>query len=274
MNILFLGDIVGRRARESVIEHLPQWRDDMALDFVIVNGENAAGGFGITAKICDALYAAGVDIITLGNHAWDQAEILNHITHEPRLLRPANFPIGTAGKGVELVTTKGDKQVLVITLLGQLFMETLNDPFAIMDKELTACPLGEAADAIIVEFHGEASSEKMAAGHFCDGRETLVVGSHTHVPTADTQILPHGTAYQTDAGMCGDYDSVIGMEKEEPIYRFRTKIRRGRLTPSLGEPSICGVFVASDDKSGLAKQIDPFRWGGRLSPTTPFAENG
>ncbi len=266
MRILFLGDIVGRAARKAVIRSLPRLRKTMQLDFIIVNAENAAGGFGITETITAELLEAGADVITTGNHVWDKAEIQSYIEHESRLLRPCNFPAGTVGKGAGLYQA-GDKTILVINALGQLFLNPIDDPFAAIEKELEACPLGEAADAIIVDFHAEATSEKMAMGHFCDGRASLVVGTHTHVPTADAQILPGGTAYQTDAGMCGDYDSVIGMDKDAPLARFVTKANGGRLEVAQGTPSLCGVVVETDDKTGLAKKIAPLRLEGRLQNT-------
>ena len=266
MKILFLGDVMGRAAREAVLRQVPLWRKQWALDFVIVNGENAAGGYGITPAIAETFFEAGVDVISTGNHVWDQQEIQGYIDSENRLLRPVNFPSGTPGIGANLYQT-GDRRVMVVNVMGQLFMEMLDDPFVAIERELTACPLGEAADAIIVDVHAEATSEKMAMGHFCDGRASLVVGTHTHVPTADAQILPNGTAYQTDAGMCGDYDSVIGMEKEEPLKRFRTKLRGGRFAPAPGTPTLCGVLVETDDQSGLAVDIAPLRFGGRLSST-------
>ena len=268
MRILFLGDIVGRAAREAVARQVPVWRTQHQLDFVIVNGENAAGGFGITPDIAETLFAAGVDVISTGNHIWDQQTISNYIVDEARLLRPVNFPDGTPGRGVGLYEV-GDKRVLVVNVMGQLFMESLDEPFAAIERELSACPLGEVADAIIVDVHAEATSEKMAMGHFCDGRASLVVGTHTHVPTADTQILPNGTAYQTDAGMCGDYDSVIGMEKEEPVNRFVTKLRGGRFSAAQGTPTVCGVMVETDDATGLAKAVHPMRAGGRLFSAAP-----
>ena len=266
MKILFLGDVMGRAAREAVLRQVPLWRKQWALDFVIVNGENAAGGYGITPAIAETFFEAGVDVISTGNHVWDQHESQGYIDSENRLLRPVNFPSGTPGIGANLYQT-GDRRVMVVNVMGQLFMETLDDPFVAIERELTACPLGEAADAIIVDVHAEATSEKMAMGHFCDGRASLVVGTHTHVPTADAQILPNGTAYQTDAGMCGDYDSVIGMEKEEPLKRFRTKLRGGRFAPAPGTPTLCGVLVETDNQSGLAVDIAPLRFGGRLSST-------
>lgn len=271
MKFLFLGDLVGRSARDGVIAEMPRLRRELGLDFVIVNGENAAGGFGITGTICDELFDAGVDAITLGNHAWDQREALVHIEREPRLIRPVNFPKGTPGRGASLLETPTGARVLVINAMGRVFMDALDDPFAAIDAELEACPLGLAADAIIVDLHGEATSEKMAMGHFCDGRASLVVGTHSHVPTADAQILPGGTAYQTDAGMCGDYNSVIGMEKDEPIQRFLTKIPSGRFQPAMGPATLCGVFVETDASSGLAKRVEPVRIGGRLKQTMPTA---
>ena len=271
MKFLFLGDLVGRAARDVVIAEMPRLRRELGLDFVIVNGENAAGGFGITGAICDELFDAGVDAITLGNHAWDQREALVHIEREPRLIRPVNFPKGTPGRGASLLETPTGERVLVINAMGRVFMDALYDPFAAIDAELEACPLGLAADAIIVDLHCEATSEKMAMGHFCDGRASLVVGTHSHVPTADAQVLPGGTAYQTDAGMCGDYNSVIGMEKDEPIQRFLTKIPSGRFQPAMGPATLCGVFVETDAASGLAKRIEPVRIGGRLKQTMPIA---
>jgi len=248
---------------------MPALRRQLGLDFVIVNGENAAGGFGITAQICNDLFDAGVDAITLGNHSWDQREALVHIEREPRLIRPVNYPKGTPGRGASLLDGPNGERVLVINAMGRVFMDPLDDPFTTVEHEIDACPLGEVADAIVVDFHGEATSEKMAMGHFCDGRASLVVGTHSHVPTADAQILDGGTAYQTDAGMCGDYNSVIGMEKDEPISRFLTKIPSGRFTPALGPATLCGVYVETDPRSGLALRVEPVRIGGRLKSTLP-----
>ena len=270
MRILYLGDIVGRAARTAVIEQLPHLRAELRVDFVIVNGENAAGGFGITEKIAEELLAAGADVITTGNHAFDQREALTYIARQPRLLRPLNYPAGTPGSGAGLFDTADGRRVLVLLAMGQVSMHPLlDDPFAAVARELAACPLGPGADAIVVDMHAEATSEKMAMGHFCDGRVSLVVGSHTHVPTADDQILPNGTAYLTDAGMCGDYDSVIGMDKEEPLQRFTRRVPSARFTPASGPPTICGVLVQTDDASGLATHIAPLRSGGRLRPCRP-----
>lgn len=269
MRLLFCGDIVGRPGRDVVLARLPELRDRLKLDFVIANGENAAAGFGITEKICRQLFEAGVDVISGGNHSWDQREVMGYISSEPRLLRPHNFPTGTPGKGVGVFETRRGKKVLVINVMGQLFMEDLNDPFACLTGLLAQYRLGASVDAAIVDFHAEATSEKMAAGHFVDGKVSLFVGTHTHVPTADSMILPGGTAYQSDAGMCGDYDSVIGMDKTVPIERFVKKVRGERLTVASGEGTLCGVFLETDDTTGLAERIMPLRTGGRLSEIMP-----
>jgi len=269
MRLLFLGDIVGRAGREAVTDRLPDLVDRYALDFVVANGENAAGGFGITEEICRALLDAGADVVTTGNHVWDQREALVFIEREDRLLRPVNYPSGTPGKGVGVFTARNGARVLVINAMGLVFMNQLDDPFAAIERELDACRLGDHVDAVIIDIHAEATSEKQAVGHFVDGRASLVVGSHTHVPTADHHILPGGTAYQTDAGMCGDYDSVVGMEKDEPIQRFTTKIPRARFSPALGPGTLCGVGVEVDDNTGLATAIAPVRLGGGLQETVP-----
>jgi hypothetical protein len=269
MRLLFCGDIVGRSGREVVLEHVPRLRRALALDFVAVNGENAAAGFGITEKICNEFYAAGVDAISTGNHVWDQRETMAFIDRHPRLLRPINYPAGTPGRGTGLYATAGGRKVLVVNVMGRLFMDALDDPFAAVERELAAQRLGATADAIIVDVHAEATSEKMAMGHVCDGRVSLVVGTHSHVPTADHQILPKGTAYQTDAGMCGDYDSVIGMDKRLPIQRFTRKLPTERLSAAMGPGTLCAVFVETDDKTGLATRIAPVRVAGRLEPCAP-----
>lgn len=270
MKLLFLGDIVGRVGREAVVQYVPALRRDLALDFVIANGENAAHGFGITAKICEELYEAGVDVITLGNHAFDQREALSHIERDERLIRPVNYPAGTPGKGANLFEAADGGRVLVINVMARVFMDPLDDPFAAIAEALDACPLGVGADAIVIDIHGEATSEKMSMGHFVDGRASLVVGTHTHVPTADAQILPGGTAYQTDAGACADYNSVVGMEKDEPLNRFLRKIPQGRFTPAEGEATLCGVYLETDPRTGLAARIAPVRLGGRLQPALPY----
>ena len=265
MRVLFLGDVVGRAGRTAVREHLPMLRRRLSPDFVVVNGENAAGGFGITAKIAAEIYTAGADCITTGNHVWDQRELLGTIDDDPRLLRPANYPTGTPGRGAALLELADGRRILVANLMTRLFMDALDDPFAAVDAILADLTMPDQADAVIIDFHGEATSEKMAMGHYLDGRASLVVGTHTHVPTADHQVLPGGTAYMTDTGMCGDYDSVIGMKKEPAIERFVRKIPGERLTPAEGTATVCGALVEIDDKTGLARTIDPVRVGGRLS---------
>ena len=269
MRLLFLGDIVGRPGRIAVQERLPALREAWKLDCVVINGENSAGGFGITEAICDEILAAGADVVTLGNHSWDQREALVFIARQDRLVRPANYPPGTPGRGAAVVEARNGARVLVVNVMGRLFMDPLDDPFAAVERELSACPLGEVADAVIVDVHAEATSEKQAMGYFLDGRASLVVGTHTHIPTSDTRILARGTAYQSDAGMCGDYDSVIGMDKLEPISRFVTGMTKARFTPSEGAATLSGVFVETDDSTGLARRVVPVRVGGVLAPSAP-----
>ena len=271
MRLAFFGDVVGRSGRDGLADHLPDLRRRLKLDFVTVNGENAAAGFGITENTANEIFEAGADCITLGNHSWDQKEALTYIVREQRLIRPLNYPVlaDAPGRGSWLFEAADGRRVLVINLLGRVHMDALDDPFAAVDRALDACPLGAACDAAIVDIHCEATSEKMAMGHFCDGRASLVVGTHTHVPTADAQILNGGTAYQTDAGACADYDSVIGNQKEEPLRRFTTRISGGRYKPAEGPATVCGVFVETDPQTGLARRIEPIRIGGRLSETVP-----
>jgi len=268
MRLLFIGDIVGRAGRAVLFENLPKLRQAWGLDFVIVNGENAAGGFGITEAICADILAAGADCVTLGNHAFDQREALVFIARQRRLIRPLNYPSGTPGGGANLIATTTGAQVLVINLTGRVFMDAMDDPFAAIAREVSACPLGAGCDALVVDFHAEASSEKQAFAHFVDGRVSLVAGTHTHVPAADHQILSNGTAFVTDVGMTGDYDSVIGMEKEEPVRRFTTKLPAMRFEPASGAATLCGIAVELDAR-GLAAKIAPVRIGGRLSQARP-----
>jgi len=271
MKILFLGDILGRAGRDAVIATVPELRRQYGLDFVIVNGENAAHGFGITPEICASLYAVGVDCITTGNHVWDQRQIINHIDGDPKLLRPLNFSDGTPGRGFNTYRLADGRQVLVINAMARLFMELNDDPFAAVDKVLSRFQLGRTVQAVVLDFHGEATSEKMAMGHYLDGRASLVVGTHTHVPTADLHILKGGTAYQTDAGMCGDYDSVIGMEKTISLARFTQRLPTDRMSPSGGEATVCGLLLETDDATGLARRVAPLRIGGMLQPMRPDA---
>jgi metallophosphoesterase (TIGR00282 family) len=269
MRILFIGDIVGRSGRAVVLKLLPGLVRDWKLDFVAINGENAAGGFGITEAIYNELVDAGADAITLGNHAWDQKEALVFIERAPKLIRPVNYPAGTPGRGAAMIEGRTGARVLVVNVMGRIFMDPLDDPFAAIERELAACALKRTADAIIIDMHGEATSEKQAMGHFCDGRASLVVGTHTHAPTADHQILPGGTGYISDVGMSGDYDSVIGMAKDEPLNRFVRKIPSGRFEPALGEATLCALAVETDDVTGLARRIGAVRLGGRLEEARP-----
>lgn len=268
MRLLFVGDVVGRAGRAAVLEYLPKLRQAWSLDCVIVNGENAAGGFGITEAICTDLLAAGADCVTLGNHAFDQREALVFISRQPRLIRPITYPPGTPGSGANLIETVSGARVLVVNATGRVFMDAMEDPFAAVSREVSACPLEQGCDATVIDFHAEASSEKQAFAHYFDGRVSCVVGTHTHVPTADHQILPRGTAFITDVGMTGDYDSVIGMDKEEPVRRFTTKLSAARLEPSSGPATLCGLAVEIG-ASGLAAKVAPVRIGGRLSQTRP-----
>jgi 2',3'-cyclic-nucleotide 2'-phosphodiesterase len=269
MRLLFIGDVVGRSGRAVVAERLPGLVAAWKLDLVVINGENAAGGFGITEAIYHDLVDAGADAITLGNHSWDQREALVFIERAPKLIRPINYPAGTPGRGAAVFETRNGARVLVVNALGRIFMDALDDPFATVDRELNACPLRLGADAIIIDIHAEATSEKQAMGHFADGRASLVVGTHTHAPTADHQILPGGTAFMSDVGMTGDYNSVIGMVKDEPLNRFMRKIPSAKFEPALGPATLCGVAVETDDRSGLAGAIAPVRLGGRLEQTRP-----
>jgi hypothetical protein len=270
VRLLFCGDVMGRSGRDAVLTHVPRLRASLKLDVVAVCGENAAHGFGITAAICKEFFAAGVDAITLGNHAWDQREIVDYIATEPRLVRPLNFPAGTPGQGLAVVRTASGQRVMVAQVICRLFMESVDDPFRAIDRCLTEHPLSRGMAAIIVDIHGEATSEKGAIGCTVDGRASLAVGSHAHIPTADARILPGGTAFQTDAGMCGDFDSVIGMKKELAIHRFTSRVPGPRLEPATGEGTLCGVYVETDDRTGLATRVEPVRVGGVLKPSNPI----
>jgi hypothetical protein len=252
-----------------VCDALPRLIKQYSLDFVIINAENSAGGFGITEAILNDLIDAGADCVTLGNHSFDQKEALVFIERHDRLIRPLNYPKGTPGKGATLLKAKSGADVLVVNAMGRVFMTELDCPFRAVDAELTACPLKQGADAILIDFHAEATSEKQAMGLFLDGRVSVVVGTHTHTPTADGRILPAGTAYLSDAGMCGDYNSVLGMEPDEPINRFLTRIPRSRYEPALGPGTISGFAVDIDDKTGLALACGPLRIGPHLEPATP-----
>jgi metallophosphoesterase (TIGR00282 family) len=270
MKILMCGDVLGKSGRQAILENIENLRARLKADFVVVNGENAAHGFGITEKICKSFYEVGVDVITTGNHVWDQRELMNYIDSDPKLLRPINYPKGTPGAGFGIFDAALGKKVMVTNLMGRLFMDSLDDPFQAIDSLFDKYKLSQGIDAIIVDMHAETTSEKMAMGHHCDGRASVVVGTHTHVPTADAQVLPGGTAYQTDMGMCGDYNSVIGMDKGAALARFTKKVPAGRLEPMEGEATLCGTFVETDDITGLAKSVEPVRLGGRLHEACPI----
>ncbi|QCE34196.1 TIGR00282 family metallophosphoesterase [Acetobacteraceae bacterium] len=265
MRILFLGDVVGRSGRDAVLQNLSKWRQEYRLDFIMVNAENASHGFGLGPMIAKEFFDAGVDSITLGNHAFDRKEIIPVIHEFPYLVRPLNYPKSTPGNGFCIKPLPNGKKVLVINVAGRIFMNPIaDDPFAALENLLSRFPLGRAVQAIILDVHGEATSEKLSIGNAFDGQVSLVVGTHTHIPTADTRILPRGTAYQTDAGMCGDYESVIGMQKEGAVLRTRHPFAGGKLAPASGEACVCGVMIETDDKTGLALSVKPFRQGVHL----------
>ena len=266
MRLLVLGDIMGRPGRDAVISQIPGIRRGLAIDFVIANGENATQGRGITPAHARQLLAAEIDCLTLGDHAFDQRELIQTIGSEPRIIRPLNFAKAAPGRGAGLFSDARGRKVLVISALGRVFMQPpFDDPFPMVKAELDKYPLGSAAAAAVVDFHAEATSEKNAMGIFCDGRATLVAGTHTHVPTADHRILSRGTGYISDLGMCGVYDSVIGMRKDEPVRRFLSGMRKEKFLPASGDPTICGVIAETDESTGLAKSITPVRIGGHLS---------
>lgn len=269
MRILFLGDVMGRSGRDIVSSRLPGLIEQFAFDFVVVNGENASHGRGLTEGHFNNIKDAGADVVTLGDHAFDQRETLSYIARETSLIRPINMVEGTPGRGAMLVEGRNGQRVLVVQGLGRVFMNPIDDPFRAIEAAVTECPLGEMADAIIVDFHAEATSEMQAMGHFLDGKVSLVVGTHTHIPTSDHRILGNGTGLMSDAGMCGDYDSVIGMETDEPLNRFLTGVVNNRFTPADVAATLCGVAIETDDKTGLCTSISPVRLGGVLSEALP-----
>ncbi len=254
---------------QALRRHLPGLKRDLRLDFVVANGENARDGYGPAPDTCEQLFDAGVDVLTSGNHIWDHARIAPLAAREPRLLRPHNYPEAVPGTGVGVYPAASGGRICVINLMARTFMEPLDDPFAAAEAVLRAHRLGETADAVLIDLHGETTSEKMAFAHAFDGRASLIVGTHTHVPTADTRILPGGTAFQADAGMCGDYQSVIGYQAEPWIARFRTRMRTGRIRAAEGEGSLAGIFVETAAGTGLAVQAEPVRVGGHLPETRP-----
>ncbi len=272
MKILFLGDVMGRAGRAAVAEALPRLRKAWALDFIVVNAENATGGMGLSPDHAKALLAAGADCLTLGDHAFDQRPMQEFIEREPRILRPLNYAkTATPGRGHAVFDIAGGRRVLVAQVLGQVFMKrAFDDPFSALEPVLRAHPPGGIVQAAIVDIHCEATSEKVALGYWCDGRASLAVGTHTHVPTADARILPRGTAFMSDAGMCGDYDSVIGMAKDEPLRRFVTGMGKSRFEPATGPVTLCGVYTETDDRTGRAQRVVPVRIGGHLGAEGPL----
>ena len=271
MRLIFLGDVVGRTGRQALVTHLPRLIERYKVDFAVVNGENSAGGFGITEVIAEEIIDAGADCITTGNHVWDQRDALVFIERQPRMLRPINFPPHTPGVGATMLTARNGARVFVANVMGRTFMDPLDDPVRTLEAALDHHRLGSEVDAAIVDVHAEATSEKQVFGHMLDGRVSLVVGTHTHVPTADHRVLPKGTAFITDVGMCGAYDGVIGMEKDEPVRRMIERVPGQRITPSTGPATVCGVAVETDDATGLARWIAPIRIGGDLEETVPTA---
>lgn len=269
MRLLFLGDVVGRAGRDAISERLPGLIARYGLDVVVVNGENASHGRGLTEPHYNELRAAGADAVTLGDHAFDQRDTLTYIVRERALIRPINLPSSAPGRGATLIEGRNGTRVLVIAALGRVFMDPIDDPFRAVEAAIAACPLGEQADAIVVDFHAEATSEIQAMGYFLDGRATLVVGTHTHIPTSDHRVLKGGTALMADAGMCGDYDSIIGVEPDEPLNRFLTGIAMNRFEPAEGEATLCGILVEADPGTGLAVRAEPLRIGGVLAQAVP-----
>ena len=265
MNILLLGDVVGPSGRKAITEKLPNLIKQKKIDFVVVNGENAADpGVGITKKNVEEFIEAGTDVITTGNHVWDQKETMEFISSEKRLLRPENLIKGSPGIGFDIYNSKNNKKVAVLNLMGNIFMKKCDDVFQAAKKFIQTVRLKKEADFIVVDMHGEITSEKMAIGHFFNGKATMVVGTHTHVPTLDYIIMDKGTAYQTDTGMCGDYDSVIGMNKDNSLKKFLKDPSSSKHHPALGEATISGLMVKADYETGLAKKVEPVIMGGIL----------
>jgi len=271
VRILFIGDIMGRAGREALEKHMPDLREKLSPDVVIVNGENAAHGKGITEKVCKGFFGLGVDVITTGNHVWDQREIVSFIDKETRLIRPVNLTPGTPGSGFYRHELADGRSILVVNAMGRLFMEMSDDPFSTVNSLLEKNILTNSINSIFVDFHSEATSEKMAFAHHFDGRVSAVVGTHTHVPTADAHVLPGGTAYMSDAGMSGDYNSVIGVRKDIAIHKFTKKTPGEKMIPAAEEGMLCGAFIVTDDSTGLAQSIEPVRVGAGLSEAIPVA---
>ena len=265
MNILILGDIIGPSGREAIIKKLPNLIKKKKIDFVIVNGENAAdSGVGITKKNTEEFFEAGADVITTGNHVWDQKETMEFITSEKKLLRPQNLVKGSPGKGFDIFYSKNNKKVAVINLIGNIFMKKCDDVFEAAKTFMQIVKLKRDADFIVVDLHGEITSEKMAMGYLFDGKATVIVGTHTHVPTSDHRIMEKGTAYQTDIGMCGDYNSVIGMNRDNSLKKFFKDPSATKHYPALGEATISGLMVIADNETGLASKVEPIVLGKSL----------
>jgi 2',3'-cyclic-nucleotide 2'-phosphodiesterase len=264
MRFLFCGDVMGQAGRKALKDHLPTLRQTYSLDAVVVNAENAANGYGLTRKIVEELHGYGVDVLTTGNHVWDQREFIKDIPSLPSVLRPLNYPKNTPGAGFYIHPLRNGQRLAVLNVMGRLYMDALDDPFAAVDAALEGLYLGIQVHAMMVDIHAEANSEKQAMGCHLDGRVSLVVGTHTHVPTADARILPNGTAFMTDAGMCGDYDSIIGMKKELVLPRMRSKVPGEKLIPADKQGTLSGVIVDTDNTSGLAREVLPIRVGGVL----------
>lgn len=268
MKILFLGDVVGKSGRSKLFSLIDTFVSKLKIDFTIVNAENSAHGFGINPDIAQKFFMYNIDVLTTGDHIWDQMTIKPYLQEEPRIIRPLNYKKYNDGNGYHIYTTKNNKKILVINLLGTLFMrEDIENPFHTMDSLLKNYKLGQNVDAIFVDFHAEATSEKMSLAHFLDGRVSAVIGTHTHIPTSDNHILPNGTAFQSDAGMCGDFNSSIGMKTDVSISRFLGEGEHTHLSPAQGEATLCGVIIETDDKTGLATKIEPLRIGGILPQT-------
>ena len=267
MRILFLGDVVGVSGCSKLMSNLKKEIELKKIDFVIVNGENASSqGVGLTKEICNDFFNCGVDVITTGNHVWDQKEIMEYIDKEERLLRPKNFYEPAPGKGFNVYDTKQNIKIGVLNLMGNVFMKKCEDVFEISEKFMKQYKLKKDYDLLVVDFHGEITSEKNAIGHFFDGKASLVVGTHTHIPTNDARILNNGTGYQTDAGMCGDYNSVIGMNAENSLNRFLNK-KSIKHFPAVGEATLCGVIIECNIETGLADSIKSYIFGGQLKNT-------
>ncbi len=273
MRILMVGDVFGSAGRRVVAARLPGLRERLGIDFTIANGENATHGNGLSPAHADLLFDAGVDVVTLGNHAFDDRRILLHLEREPRILRPLNIARNPPGAGFRVFPGPDGRTVLVVNALGLRHMEpAFGNPFPLVDEVLEAYPLGQSVSAIVVDFHAEVTSEKTAMGFWCDGRASLVVGTHTHIPTSDARVLPHGTAYQTDVGMCGCFDSVIGMDKREPLQRFVSGMRTERMEPATGDATLCAILVETDEVTGLARRAAAISVGGHLEERIPELE--